>query len=104
MRTHGRLGLKVSSACKVMPAPNVHARRFDDELIILDLDKGFYFGLNGVGAAIWEGLARGMTLRDVVHSLVTEYDASESQLMEDARALVDQLIGAGLAEVSGGDE
>jgi len=96
--------LKVSSACKVVAAPNVHARRFDDELIILDLEKGFYFGLNGVGAAIWEGLARGMNLREVVHSLHTEYDAPESQLMEDAKVLVDQLVGAGLAEVSGDDE
>jgi hypothetical protein len=87
----------------MVPVPNVHARRFDDELIILDLNRGFYFGLNGVGAAIWEGLAQGKALSDVVRALADEYDATEAQLMEDAKTLVDQLVDAGLAAFTSGN-
>jgi hypothetical protein len=76
----------------------VHARRFDEEIVIVDLKAGVYFGLDEVGAAIWEELLRGRTLPEVAAALEASYDVPLAKLAEDVRALVDALLTRGLLE------
>jgi hypothetical protein len=47
------------------PSPSVYARPFGDELVLLDFDRGKYFGLNAVGALIWSEMGQGSTLPDI---------------------------------------
>ena len=41
-----------------IPAP-VMSRLVGDETVLLDLESGMYFGLDGVGQRIWEAIAEG---------------------------------------------
>jgi hypothetical protein len=77
---------------KYTPAPGVHSRRFDDELVLLDLANGQYYGLNEVGAAIWERLATGASLAAIADALVAEYDVTRGRLEAEMRELVDSLV------------
>jgi len=95
--------MNVLPSCRLTAMPNVHVRRFDNEMVILHLDKGQYFGLDEVGAAMWDGFARGQTLLEVVKSLVEQYEVSEEQLITDAGALVTKLSEAGLATIQSAD-
>jgi hypothetical protein len=88
---------------RLSPTSNVHARRFDNEMILLDLNKGLYFGLDEVGAAMWEGFVEGHTMLEVVKSLAGKYQVSEPKLLEDARELARKLTEAGLAVVRTGE-
>lgn len=74
----------------------VHARRFDGELVIVDLARGNYFGLDEVGAEIWEGLLRGESIAIVVSRLEQSFDASRTELEADASGLVRELLANGL--------
>jgi hypothetical protein len=94
--------MTIDPGCRLTPRKNVHARRFDDEMIILDLDQGLYFQLDEVGAALWEGMAEGRSLQEVVGALVARYDTSREQLLADAAALAGQLEEAGLVRVEPG--
>jgi hypothetical protein len=74
------------------------ARSVDDELIILDVRSGRYFGLNDVGALIW-GLLDGDHDRDALLAAVTtEFDVDEATAGDDLDALLAQLRDAGLVE------
>lgn len=46
----------------------------DNELVMMDLDKGKYYSLNSVGSSIWNMLKTPMTLSDLVTSLTKEFD------------------------------
>ena len=72
-------------------AANVHARRLDRELVILDLVNGDYWGLDPVGARIWEGLAGGMSLREVAAMLEAELDVDPSVLIADVLRIAGEL-------------
>jgi hypothetical protein len=72
-------------------AQDVHARRFHDELVILDLCRGEYFALDDVGSTVWESLGRGATLAETVAVLATLYDADVARLEGDVLRLVDEL-------------
>jgi hypothetical protein len=78
--------------------PHVHAREFDGDLILLDLEVGEYFALGDVGARMWHELAQGKTPREVAAKLVAEFDATEDDITRDCVRLVEDLLRRGLLE------
>ena len=74
-------------------------RDLDGEAVILDLGSGTYFGLNAVGARIWQLMEQHGGLRAVFDELCREYDAAPEMLEKDLIALVSQLQQARLGEV-----
>jgi hypothetical protein len=74
----------------------VHYRQFDDEMLLLDLNRGEYYALNVVGARMWGGLAEGKTPEEIASALAGEYDVEAAVLLRDCLSLVDDLVSRGL--------
>lgn len=74
----------------------VLARQVGAETVMLDLAKGEYFGLDPVGARMWQLLAEGKTLAEVRDAIVEEYDVSRADAERDLLALVADLLAQGL--------
>ena len=74
------------------------ARRVGDELVILDVGSSHYFGLNDVGALIWDRLEQESTRADLVDAVVASYDVDREQAAGDIDDLVDQLVDRGLVQ------
>lgn len=81
---------------KVTIPPHVIARQVGEENVMLDLEKGAYFGLDPVGARVWQLLAEGMTLAQACDSLMEEYDVSREDIERDVIALAEHLAANGL--------
>ena len=81
------------------PSKDAIFRDLDGEAVILDLQSGKYFGLNGVGTRIWQLMERHGALRTVFDDLCREYDAPPDVLEHDLIALVSRLAEARLGEV-----
>ena len=77
-------------------AEGAHARRFDDEIIVLDLSGGDYFGLNAVGARIWEGFVAGRTCAEIARALVSTHDVEYDVALNDCLALGNELYARAL--------
>ena len=69
------------------------ARQVGDEQVILDLASGKYFGLDPVGARIWQLLVDGKTLEEVCSVMVVEYQVGRSTVEHDLQALLEALVG-----------
>lgn len=69
----------------------VMARQVGDETVILDLASGTYFGLNPVGARIWQLLAEGRTLVDVCATMRAEYEVTREDIERDVLSLAEEL-------------
>ncbi len=73
-----------------------------DEAVLLNVQSGVYFGLDAVGARIWELLVDGTTHDEIVDRLLGEYDVDAVQLRADVERFVQVLESKGLArEVKG---
>jgi len=70
-----------------------------DEVIILGLDDGAYFGLRGVGARIWDLIKRPMRLRDVADVIVAEFAVDRERCERDLLAFAESLQRRQLIEV-----
>jgi Coenzyme PQQ synthesis protein D (PqqD) len=74
-------------------------RRVRDEMALLNLETGVYFGLDEVGARMWELLAEHHNLQAVAERMEAEYDVAPAQLRKDLLRLTQELIAKGLIEV-----
>ena len=82
-----------------IPAP-VMARDVGGETVILNLESGVYFGLDTVGARIWQLLSEGKTLAEVCEAMVDDYDVSHDDIQRDLLSLVEQLQSQHLIEIA----
>lgn len=75
---------------------HVLARKLDDEMVLLNLDSGEYFGLNDTGTRIWELLAGGSACDEVVDRLTDEFEVTAEVAASHVTTLCDELLRAGL--------
>lgn len=74
----------------------VMARTVGDETVILDLASGTYFGLDPVGARIWQLIGEGKTLAEICATMLDEYEVERAQLEVDLLRLTGELLERGL--------
>jgi hypothetical protein len=70
-----------------------------DEAAVLNLASGTYYGLDSVGARIWDLIERPKTLGELHDALVSEYDVSPDACRQDIERFVADLARAGLVEI-----
>ena len=69
-------------------SPQVVHETIDGEVVIIHLDTGSYYSLDGVGAVIWNWLDRGASLGETTQWLGQQYPASQP----DAEGTVARLV------------
>lgn len=63
----------------------------ENEVVIIHLDNGNYFNLEGVGADIWNGIVANMSKRDIVSFLINSYEGEEQLITESVNNIINQL-------------
>lgn len=89
----------LAPATRVRPHPGVLFRDLDGEAVLLDAQRGTYFGLNEVGTRAWGLLAGGATLEQALAALLADFDAPRERVWPDLLALVQDLARHGLVDV-----
>ena len=74
------------------------ARQLGEETVILDLESGTYFGLDPVGARIWQLMKEGKSLAEICDVMLDEYEVSREKLERDASALAQDLAARNLID------
>jgi Coenzyme PQQ synthesis protein D (PqqD) len=75
---------------------DIHERTFDGDLVLLDLARGDYFGVNEIGARLWQGLSAGKTPREIAAEIQPDYEVSSETLLADLERLTTELVTRGL--------
>lgn len=93
------VGPTVEPTSRLGVRPQVLSRRLENEIVLLDPEAGTYFGLNEVGARVWELIQTPTRLEEVHRRLLAEYEVDAEQLWGDLRNLVRELLERDLAVV-----
>ena len=78
--------------------------RLDDELVMMDIERGKYFSLNPVATRIWEMLESPMDIDELCLLLRKEYDVTEARCRKEVQACISDLSGFGLISESGSND
>jgi hypothetical protein len=78
---------------------HVTTNQIEDELVALNLETSFYYGVDGIGTQIWRLLIdENMTMSETCGKLGEEYDVDAATCQREVRTFVEQLINAKLLE------
>ena len=75
-----------------MPSSKAKESRVGDELVILNLEDGTYYGLDAVGSQIWELLGQGHAPGEICARLAEEFEVARDVIEADARAFLSDLL------------
>lgn len=85
---------------KVEIVESVIYQTLNEEAVLLNLTTQDYYGLNSVGAEIWQLLVEDGEVDSVVRRMKLIYNMEEGKLRSDVTHLVGDLLGAGLLRPS----
>lgn len=72
--------------------------QLDDSQIVMDIERGKYFGLNSLGRKIWELLESPLTLDEIINRLLSEYQVSEEVCYKEVSSFINKAISLGIIE------
>lgn len=72
----------------------------NDEVAILNLKSTLYFGLDEVGAHIWQGLAQPKAVTEICAGVLARFDVAEDQCRAEVLGFLQELDKAGLIEAA----
>jgi hypothetical protein len=83
---------------RVTVPSQVMDRSVGDETVILNLESGTYYGLDPVGARMWQLLGEGKSLGELCEIMLEEYDVARERLEADLLNLAEELANNGLVD------
>jgi len=71
----------------------------DDEVVMMSVQKGSYYGLDPVGAKIWGHLEAPILVSDVVEHLLEEYKVERERCEKETLEFLESMLQEELIEV-----
>lgn len=93
------LDIKVSDDSSVVATKEQVSSDLAGEAVILNIKSGVYYGLNAVGARIWNLIQEQKTVKEVRDTILAEYDVEPEQCDRELLEILQQLESEGLIEV-----
>lgn len=70
----------------------IASRIINGEVVLLNLDSGFYYSLNKTGSEIWQYLQEGKSVEEIQALLMKKYESQSGDLRKDILALIGDLL------------
>lgn len=90
---------RIADHSLVLATPSQVSSDLGDEVVVLEMKAGAYFGLEGVAARVWQLLSEPRTVREITQTLLEEYDVEEERCRRDVEALIERLEDRGLVVI-----
>lgn len=91
---------QLSESSVVRRSNNHVATDMAGETVVLDMKSGMYYGMDQVGASIWNLLAEPRSLREIREAVMEEYEVDADSCDRDVAAFLTSMETAGLVEIT----
>ncbi len=92
--------MKITPATIVVASRDQLSANVGGHVIIAGLRKGNYYGLDSVGARVWQLVQTPISARELGRLIAEEYHVSDERCEADLLELLDSMAGQGLIEVA----
>ena len=76
----------------IQRSPEILHSIVDNEIIMMNIETGKYFGVDDIGGRIWELIENPMTFEALCNTLQAEYEVDEQTCIADTKEFLDTLI------------
>jgi Coenzyme PQQ synthesis protein D (PqqD) len=82
--------------------PEVMAAEADQDLIMVSIATGYYYGISNVAREIWDAIECPKRVSDLVHDLTTTYHIDPPACEDQTLSFLKALLEEGLVQVKDG--
>ncbi|GAB3508611.1 PqqD family peptide modification chaperone [Emticicia fontis] len=79
---------------------NLPTTILDDELIMMDIEKGNYINLNKTGNIIWQYIEPPISVEDIIQKLVEKYNIDADVCTSDTIQYLEHMHTIGLIQIA----
>ena len=72
--------------------PDIIHSVMDDEIVMMGVEQGSFFGIDRIGSHIWNLLETPMKVEDLLAKLVLEYEVEYGQCKEDTLLFLNEML------------
>jgi len=91
--------MKISENDVVRRSENLLTSKMDDELVMMNLEKGEYYGLNVIATRIWSLLEQPQSIEQLINCLTDEFDVSRDKCLNDIAPFLENLMNRQIIEI-----
>lgn len=91
-------GTSLDRATRLRRTGDVLAAEVDSETVMMDVNKGLYFGLDTIGTDVWKHLETPVTAAELATPLSEDYEAEPATIQRDLLALLSMMAERELGE------
>jgi hypothetical protein len=91
---------ELSMDSTVRQAPDPVAADLSGEVVMMDMEKGHYYGLGAVGSRIWALIEQPLTVAEICERLQAEYAVDPTTCERDVLRFLEDLRSQRLLEVT----
>jgi hypothetical protein len=84
----------------VSPKKGLDSTDIDGEIVMMDIDKGKYYGFNSVGSRIWELVKNPIAVREINSALLKEFNVDTKTCEEAVFIFLNRLNDEELISIS----
>ena len=96
--------LSLSRESVVVVARDQVSADLGDETVILSMKNDTYFGLDPVGARVWNMMQKPRRIAELHTAMLEEFDVEPTRCERDLIELLEKLLAEGLIELQGGSK
>ena len=82
--------------------PDVIAAEVGQDVVMVSIDKGQYYGVSEVAREIWQAIEQPKKVSDVIADLVANYNVDRSLCEKETLLFLEELLAEHLLQVSDG--
>lgn len=92
--------VEVSTESTVSRLPDSLCTEVDGEAVLMNVDSGRYFGLDGTGTTIWNRIEEPCKIGDLIGLMMSEYEDESGEIEADVLAFLAHMADERLIEVA----
>ena len=91
----------ISTESIVNQIEDIIASDIDDEVVMMSVEKGQYYGLDSIGSRVWELIGKPIKVSELIDALLLKYDVDRETCERDVLAFLEKLHADGILKVVG---
>ncbi|WP_066384673.1 MULTISPECIES: PqqD family peptide modification chaperone [unclassified Anabaena] len=89
-----------SEYSRIVASQEQVSSELEGEAVILDVKSGVYYGLNQVGASVWNMIQAPKSIKEIQAALLAEYEVEPEVCERDLMILLEDLAAKGLIKIT----
>lgn len=85
----------------VAQATDLVMSEVDDEIMLMSVDSGKYYGMDEIGSRIWQLIRQPIAISSLCDLLAEEFEVDDLTCQRDVLTFLNELSGEGLIKING---